>query len=83
MPGSIPYWKSVLIALDQLANAVIGGWPDETVSSRDWRWHESGARSWPKRALDAVAGLLGDMNHCYESYASERGGRQLPPELRR
>ena len=83
MPGEIPYGKAVLIALDQLANALLGGWPDETVSSRAWRWHEAGVRHWPKRALDFAAGLLGDRNHCRESWASERGGRQLPPELRR
>lgn len=31
------YIKNVLIALDQLANALIGGWPDESLSSRAWR----------------------------------------------
>ena len=29
--------KQILIAVDQLANAVIGGWADETLSSRAWR----------------------------------------------
>ena len=29
--------KQILIAIDQLANAVIGGWADETLSSRAWR----------------------------------------------
>lgn len=29
--------KQVLIAIDQLANAIIGGWADETLSSRAWR----------------------------------------------
>jgi len=28
--------KQILIAVDQLANAVIGGWADETLSSRAW-----------------------------------------------
>lgn len=31
------YIKNVLIGVDQLVNAVIGGWPDESLSSRSWR----------------------------------------------
>ena len=83
MPGALGYGKAVLIALDQLVNALAGGWPDETISSRAWRWHLSGARSWPCGLLDAAARLVGDRDHCRESYESERRGRQLPPELRR
>lgn len=76
------YLKAVLIALDQLLNALSCGWPDETFSSRAWRWHVSGARSWPCKALDTIAAWLGDKDHCRTSYESERMGRQLPPELR-
>ena len=78
----MPWLKSVLIALDQLANALAGGWPDETASSRFWRWHRDGVRSWPCRTLDWIARRLGDPDHCRQSYESERLGRQLPPELR-
>lgn len=74
--------KAILIALDQLLNALLGSWPDETLSSRCWRWEQAGVRSWPRKVLDGVALALGDQNHCFESYASERLGRQLPPELR-
>ena len=79
MPGDMSYAKSVLIALDQLANAMFMGWPDETVSSRSWRWHVSGVRRWPCMVLDFIFG----QNHCRESFESEREGRQLPPEARR
>lgn len=82
MPGDLSYGKSVLIALDQLLNALAGGWPDETVSSRAWRWHVANVRHWPQRLLDRVAKILGDKNHCRESFESERLGRQLPPEAR-
>lgn len=78
----MPYWKSVFIALDQLLNALCGGWPDETISSRAWRWHVSGVRSWPCRVIDAVAWVFRDYDHCRESFESERQGRQLPPEAR-
>ena len=76
------YGKSLLIALDQLVNAVLGGWPDETVSSRAWRWDISGRRAWPRKFIDGLALIFGDCDHCRESYESERLGRQLPPELR-
>ena len=82
MPGDITYGKAVFIALDQLVNTVCGGWPDETLSSRAWRWHVDGVRHWPCRMIDCVAALLGDKNHCEESFKSERLGRQLPPEAR-
>lgn len=73
--------KAVLIALDQLVNSVCGGWPDETISSRAWRWEQNGKRAWPRRLIDCV--FFCDKDHCRESYESEKSGRQLPPELRR
>ena len=76
------YIHNLLVSLDQLCNAVLGGWPDETMSSRFWRWHVDGVRSWPCRCLDNVAAWLGDKDHCRTSYESERTRRQLPPELR-
>lgn len=82
MPGSLSYPRSVLIALDQWVNAVCLGWPDETLSSRAWRWEQAGKRAWPRKAIDAVARLLGEKGHCKASYESERTDRHLPPELR-
>ena len=82
MPDDMGYGKSVLIALDQLVNALFGGWPDETISSRAWRWELAGVRSWPRRLRAGLALILGDKDHCRESFESERLGRQLPPELR-
>ncbi len=72
----------MLIALDQLLNTLLGGWPDETLSSRAWRWELAGVRSWPRRLIDSLAALLGDHNHCRSSWESERTARQLPPEFR-
>lgn len=82
MPGNLSYGKAALIALDQLVNALAGGWPDETVSSRAWRWELAGARSWPRKLIDGLALIFGDRDHCRESFESERLGRQLPPEAR-
>ena len=37
------YLLRLLIALDQLANALIGGHPDETLSARAYRWQPATA----------------------------------------
>lgn len=74
------YARAILIAIDQLMNAVLAGWPDETMSSRAWRWEQDGIRSWPRKLIDAL--FFMEKEHCRQSYISEREGRQLPPELR-
>jgi hypothetical protein len=71
--------KQVLIAFDQLINALCGGWADETFSSRCWRWHRDGKRSWPMYLVDA---LFWSKCHCLDSYVSERERAHLPPEMR-
>ena len=74
------YVKDLLIAVDQLVNALLAGWPDETLSSRAWRWEQDGVRKWPRRLIDRL--FFWEKQHCFQSYQSEREGRQLPPELR-
>lgn len=78
----------LLIALDQLLNVLLcslflpgeKSWGDETLSSRAWRWHIAGIRSWPKRVIESI--FFWDKDHCREAFESERLGRQLPPEAR-
>lgn len=82
------YAKNLLVAIDQLGNTLLGGWPDETLSSRAWRWHVAGRGSCPCRIIDGLffwdaekrEGMT--VRHCQLSYESERLGRQQPPELR-
>lgn len=80
----MPYPKALLVALDQLGNALLFGWPDETLSSRAYRMAKSGKRSWPRRLIDTIFfwDKAGQKGHCELSFESEREGRQLPPELR-
>jgi hypothetical protein len=40
------YGWNLLIGLDQFANVVLGGNPDETISSRVGRYLKSGSRPW-------------------------------------
>ncbi len=57
-------------------------WADETISAHCWRWEISGIRRWPRIVVDFLAACMGDINHCQESYISEREGRHLPPDIR-
>lgn len=75
------YVKNLLIAVDQFVNAVLCGWPDETLSSRSWRWKIDGISSIPNDIVNFL--FFWEKEHCKNSYESERTGRQLPPELRK
>ena len=75
------YWKNLLIAVDQLVNALIGGGPDEPRASRADRMAADG-NPWPMYAIDGLANLFGDENHCETSFKSERLHLQAPPETR-
>lgn len=74
------YGKKLLVALDQLVNTVLGGWPDETLSSRAWRWDENGKRIWPRKLIDGL--FFWEKDHCRESYQSEAARKQCPVEFR-
>jgi hypothetical protein len=74
-------WRSyainLLIAIDQVSNAVCGGTPDETISSRCargqgyWYWKILG------RILDAI-----QPGHCSAALRNEQERAHLPAELR-
>ena len=89
--------KQFLIAIDQLANALLGllwsivsflpfvtrkatkSWADETLSAHCWRIYITSNITWPCKLVNFLAF---NKDHCYESFQSERLGRQLPPEER-
>ena len=74
------YILNITIAIDQLANTIFCGSPDETLSSRAWRLQEERGRKWPRILIDLL--FFFDKNHCYESYLSEIERKQLPPQMR-
>ena len=71
--------KQVLIALDQLVNTLIGGWADETISSRAYRRHVDGRPGWAN-LINRI--FYWQSNHCRGAYRDERERRQYPPEFR-
>lgn len=80
MESEFRYGKNLVIAIDQLLNAVFGGWCDETLSSRAWRWELDGKRAWPRKLIDAI--FFWEKDHCQKSCESELDRKQFPPELR-
>lgn len=71
------HWtKQVLIALDQLANACLKGWADETLSSRAHR--EKRTRT--EKVINAL--FFWQPDHCRQAYLSERNRMQMAPEFR-
>lgn len=72
--------RRIVIAIDQLCNAIIGGYEDETISSRAWRnrnqWHWSTAQ----RVIDTI--FFWDQDHCQGSYEYERQRLGTAPEHR-
>ena len=65
------YCFNVLIAIDQLANTILGGYPDETISSRVYRYSkEHRCANVIRIVLDLVFRPWGE-NHCKEAYESE------------
>lgn len=67
----VKYFWNILIAIDQLANTLIGGDPDETISSR------CGKRTfkpciWLCKLLHRV-----DNSHCEKSIELDEGSREI------
>ncbi len=67
------YFLNVLIGVDQLGNALLGGDPDETISSRTGkhiRNHpaDRGLYYWLGWILDKI-----DRNHCADSIEEDEG----------
>lgn len=69
------------IALDQLINTFLGGWADETLSSRCWRQRTYPGWKRAQRIVDALFFWQKD-GHCFQAFESEWERSQLPPSLR-
>lgn len=67
------YIWNILISIDQLANTILGGDPDETISSRSGkRQHE---QAWAKYLCKFLNWL--DTDHCKKSIEEDEGDEQV------
>lgn len=75
------YLLNILIALDQLGTTLIGGWPDETLSSYAHRRYVRGKPGgFMRNVINALFWWQED--HCLTSYLRELERAQLPRSLR-
>lgn len=73
---------SIAIAFDQLLNAILAGWPDETLSSRAYRM-DGEKRRWTI-ARKVIGGIFfWQDEHCRMSFEAEKAMHHLPLEARR
>jgi hypothetical protein len=82
-----PRTRNILIGIDQFIYVIItlgNGMPDETMSSAAWRTEQDGkilGRVF-RPIIDAIFGFLGEDDHCYLSYLSEKDRNHLPKGLK-
>lgn len=67
--------REVAIGLDQLANAVLGGYSGESISARCWRLRAGKPYGFLCRAVNW---LMRDPDHCQASYQSVVDRRHAP-----
>ena len=74
------YFHQLVIAVDQLFNAVLAGWADETLSSRAYRCRD--VRKWRiiMRVIDSL--FFWQDGHCKRAYLYELEQGHLPVEFR-
>lgn len=81
------YLKRLLIAVDQLGNAISGGNPDATISGRIGYFASSAntAVRWywliMQFIVDATFYPLDGVNHCFDSYLKDRDEEYRPTKL--
>ena len=75
--GRRPYWLSLLIALDQLANALLWGYVDETLSSRA---HRMAGKKKRWRIAERLINWLffWEPGHCRLAYQAELAREHSP-----
>lgn len=74
------YIWNILISGDQVINVILGGNPDETLSSRSYR-SESNKKLFGiifRPLIDGLFLFLGQHDHCYMAYIFELERKHLP-----
>lgn len=74
----------VIIAIDQLFNALIGGGADETLSSRTYRGAilaKNPRKRW-RVLYRIINAIFFDENHCKTAYESEKSQKQYPDKFK-
>lgn len=69
------YFRNILIGIDQLGSSLLGGDPDETISSRVGKWAATGSRL--GRAVECFIDFLFWKGHCKECIEPDEGKNKI------
>ena len=74
----------ILLAMDQLFNALAFGWADETFSARCWRLREKPFWAFMRRAVDALFfwDTKEGTKHCQAAFENEQKRIHMPGAYR-
>jgi len=70
----------VLTGLTQLGNAILGGFPDESTSSRAYRQHHKPSWAIAEKIINGI--FFWQPDHCRQAFESELNYRQVDPDVR-
>ena len=75
------YLHQLAIAVDQLFNALLAGYADETLSARAYRSQHK-KRRWKilRKVIDGI--FFWEDEHCFNSYLSEKNRKHFPEYYR-
>lgn len=81
MAGLKTYIFNILVAVDQLVNTFLAGYPDETLSSRA---HRAYVGNKPFKFFRYIINGIfwWQSDHCLSAYNYEKRRQDVPPELR-
>jgi hypothetical protein len=74
------YFYQLWIAADQAANALLGGWADETISSRSYRQRHKPRWAIAYKLINAL--FFWQNDHCRGAYNQEKIRSHTAPEFR-
>lgn len=69
----------IAVAFDQLVNTLLGGYADETMSSRCWRLRVRQPYKFLRPIIDSI--FFWQKDHCEQSFKSELARKYQPKEL--
>lgn len=68
--------REVAVAIDQLANAILGGYSCETISARCWRLRNDEPYARLRIVIDGI--FFWQPNHCRSSYDAQVARHNMP-----
>ena len=63
------YLHNLCVSIDQLANTLLAGYPDETLSSRSYRCRNNN-KFW-RYCMNFINFIFFDKNHCFDAFQKD------------